>query len=44
VTQVVRLDETARLQELAQMLGTQGEAATQGAQELLAHAARIKAQ
>ncbi|HDQ35105.1 MAG TPA: DNA repair protein RecN, partial [Chloroflexi bacterium] len=41
VTQVVRLDETARLQELAQMLGTQGEAATQGAQELLAHAARI---
>jgi len=42
VTQVVGLDESARISELAQMLGTQGEIAQQGALELLAHSAEIK--
>ncbi len=42
VTQVVRLTEDLRIAELSQMLGTQGEAAQQGAQEILAQAAAFK--
>lgn len=40
---VQRLDEPARLDELAQMLGTQGVASLQGAQELLAQANAVRA-
>ncbi len=42
VTHVAPLTEAERLTELASMLGTQGEAAQQGAQELLAQAAQAK--
>ncbi|HOT90374.1 MAG TPA: DNA repair protein RecN [Anaerolineae bacterium] len=42
VTQVVRLTESLRIAELSQMLGTQGEAAQQGALEILAQAAAFK--
>ncbi len=42
VTRVVRLSEESQLTELGQMLGTQGEAAQQGAREILAQAAAIK--
>ena len=42
VTQVVRLEDEARLEELAQMLGTQGEGAHQGAIEIMAQADEIK--
>ena len=41
-TQVVQLEGEARLTELAQMLGTQGTSAYQGAVEILAQAAQIK--
>jgi len=40
--QVERLDEAARRQELGAMLGTQGEAADQGARDILAQAERFK--
>ncbi len=43
VASVQRLGEAARLEELAQMLGTQGTASLQGAQELLAQANVFKA-
>jgi hypothetical protein len=39
---VVRLMDETRLAELSQMLGTQGEAAHQGAVEILAQAAGLK--
>ncbi len=39
---VERLDEAARLQELGAMLGTQGEAAEQGARDILDRAERFK--
>jgi len=42
VTQVVRLTDETRLVELSQMLGTQGQAAHQGAVEILAQAAGFK--
>ena len=42
VTQVMRLVDATRLAELSQMLGTQGEAAHQGAVEILAQAAGLK--
>jgi len=42
LTRVTRLEGDARVAELAQMLGTQGEAARQGAQELLAQAVQLK--
>ncbi len=42
VTQVVRLTDETRVAELAQMLGTQGEAAQQGALEILARAVTFK--
>jgi len=42
VTQVVRLTDQMRVAELSQMLGTQGEAAQQGALEILAQAVAIK--
>lgn len=42
VTQVVRLMDQTRLTELSMMLGTQGEAAHQGAVEILAQAAGLK--
>jgi len=42
VTQVARLADEARLAELSQMLGTQGEAAHQGAVEILAQAGNLK--
>ena len=42
VTQVVRLADETRLAELSQMLGTQGQAAHQGAVEILAQAAGLK--
>jgi DNA repair protein RecN (Recombination protein N) len=42
VAQVVRLMDETRLAELSQMLGTQGEAAHQGAVEILAQAAGLK--
>jgi DNA repair protein RecN (Recombination protein N) len=42
VTQVVRLLDETRLAELSMMLGTQGEAAHQGAVEILAQAAGLK--
>ncbi|MGC9393322.1 MAG: DNA repair protein RecN [Anaerolineae bacterium] len=42
VTQVVRLLDETRLAELSLMLGTQGEAAHQGAVEILAQAADLK--
>ncbi|HQE93296.1 MAG TPA: DNA repair protein RecN [Anaerolineae bacterium] len=42
VTQVVRLTDESRVAELSQMLGTQGEAAQQGAREILAQAAAFK--
>jgi len=42
VTQVARLEGEVRLTELAQMLGTQGAAAHQGAVEILAQAEHIK--
>jgi len=44
VTQVVRLLDETRLVELSLMLGTQGEAAYQGAIEILAQAAGLKQQ
>ncbi len=44
VTQVVRLSEELRITELAQMLGTQGEAARQGALEILSQATAFKQQ
>lgn len=44
VTQVVRLLDETRLVELSLMLGTQGEAAYQGAVEILAQAAGLKQQ
>ncbi len=42
IASVRRLDATARLEELAQMLGTQGAAALQGAVELLSQAGTLK--
>ncbi|MBN2393325.1 MAG: DNA repair protein RecN [Anaerolineae bacterium] len=42
VTQVIRLVGDTRLAELSMMLGTQGEAAHQGAVEILAQAAGLK--
>ncbi|HPD40078.1 MAG TPA: DNA repair protein RecN [Anaerolineae bacterium] len=42
VTTVRRLEAAARVEELAQMLGTQGAASRQGAEELLAQAAAHK--
>jgi DNA repair protein RecN (Recombination protein N) len=42
VTHVVRLDQQARIAELAQMLGTQGNAAHQGALEILSQADNLK--
>jgi DNA repair protein RecN (Recombination protein N) len=42
VTQVVRLADETRVAELSQMLGTRGEAAQQGALEILAQAAAFK--
>lgn len=42
VVSVTRLDETARIQELGAMLGTQGDAAEQGARDILAQAERFK--
>jgi DNA repair protein RecN (Recombination protein N) len=42
VTQVMRLTDETRLAELSQMLGTQGQAAHQGAVEILAQAADLK--
>jgi DNA repair protein RecN (Recombination protein N) len=42
MTHVQRLDEATRRTELAQMLGTYGEAALQGAEELLAQAEKEK--
>ncbi|MFN2109797.1 MAG: DNA repair protein RecN [Anaerolineae bacterium] len=42
VTQVIRLMDETRLAELSMMLGTQGEAAHQGAVEILAQAAGFK--
>ncbi len=42
LVQVTRLDETARIEELGAMLGTQGEAAEQGARDILAQAERFK--
>lgn len=42
ITTVRQLDAAARLEELAQMLGTQGAAALQGAEELLAQAKSLK--
>jgi DNA repair protein RecN (Recombination protein N) len=44
VTQVERLSDETRLAELSLMLGTQGEAAHQGAVEILAQAAGLKQQ
>jgi len=43
-TQVERLTDESRLAELAQMLGTAGEAALQGAHELQAQAEALKQQ
>ncbi|MBN1259794.1 MAG: DNA repair protein RecN, partial [Anaerolineae bacterium] len=43
LTQVTQLDESGRIAELAQMLGTQGESGIQGAQDLLAQATAFKA-
>ncbi len=42
LVQVTRLDEAGRVQELGAMLGTQGEAADQGARDILAQAERFK--
>jgi DNA repair protein RecN (Recombination protein N) len=42
VTRVQALDEKARVEELAQMLGASGEGAVQSAQEILAGVAREK--
>jgi DNA repair protein RecN (Recombination protein N) len=42
IAQVERVTDEARIAELAQMLGTQGEAARQGAQDILAQAAESK--
>ena len=42
IASVRRLDAAARLEELAQMLGTQGAAALQGAEELLSQAGTLK--
>lgn len=44
VTQVLRLEGEARIRELALMLGTQGEAALQGARDILKQSAMLKAQ
>ncbi|MDX1614403.1 MAG: DNA repair protein RecN [Candidatus Promineifilaceae bacterium] len=44
VTTVSSLDERARVQELAEMLGTQGDHATGGAQSILAEVAEVKGQ
>ncbi|MEW5987652.1 MAG: DNA repair protein RecN [Chloroflexota bacterium] len=41
-TLVETLDRRGRLQELAAMLGTQGDSALDGAESILAHAARVK--
>lgn len=43
VTQVLRLDEDARIAELGQMLGTQGETAEEGAHQILEQAGAVKA-
>lgn len=43
VTHVYRLNDAERLQELAQMLGTSGEAGLRGAEQLLQEAAQLKA-
>jgi len=42
VTHVIPLKREARLTELAKMLGTQGDSALQGAQELVAQAKTLK--
>jgi len=42
LTHVQALDEKARVQELAQMLGASGQGAVQSAQEILATVAREK--